>query len=79
MSAAGTPVSRWAYSSVYESTRARYSSKPVVARRMNSWLCRPAEMISRPTALARAMSEPTSSPSQASAQAAELVRRGSTA
>ena len=36
-------------------------------------------MISRPTALASAMSEPTSRPSHASAQRAELVRRGSIA
>src|SRR5258705_6099320 len=39
----------------------------------------PAAMISRPIALARAMSEPTSRPSQTSAHSAELVRRGSTA
>src|SRR5262249_50096003 len=39
----------------------------------------PAAMISRPIALARAMSEPTSRPSQVSAHSAELVRRGSTA
>src|SRR6266576_3580198 len=36
-------------------------------------------MISRPTAFASAMSDPTSSPSQTSAHSAELVRRGSTA
>ena len=36
-------------------------------------------MISRPTAFARAMSDPTSRPSQTSAHSAELVRRGSTA
>src|SRR5256714_3133451 len=36
-------------------------------------------MISRPTAFARAMSEPTSRPSQTSAHSAELVLRGSTA
>ncbi len=36
-------------------------------------------MISRPIALARAMSEPTSRPSHPSAHCAELVRRGSTA
>ena len=36
-------------------------------------------MISRPTALARAMSEPTSRPSQTSAHWAELVLRGSIA
>ena len=35
-------------------------------------------MISRPTALASAMSDPTSSPSQPSAHSAEPVRRGST-
>jgi len=39
----------------------------------------PAAMISRPIAFARAMSLPTSSPSHVSAQAALLVRRGSTA
>ena len=39
----------------------------------------PAAMISRPTALASAMSLPTSRPSQTSAHSAELVRRGSTA
>ena len=36
-------------------------------------LARPAAMISRPTALAREMSEPTSSPSHKCAQRAELV------
>ena len=35
-------------------------------------------MISRPIALARAMSEPTSRPSHTSAHSAEVVRRGST-
>ncbi len=46
---------------------------------MNAVLHSPAAMISRPIALASAMSEPTSSPSHTSAQAAELVRRGSMA
>ena len=36
-------------------------------------------MISRPMVLARAMSVPTSSPAQRSAQAADEVRRGSMA
>ncbi len=36
-------------------------------------------MISRPTVLAMATSDPTSRPSHASANLAELVRRGSTA
>ena len=39
----------------------------------------PAAMISRAIAFASAMSDPTSSPSHASAHAAELVRRGSMA
>jgi len=39
----------------------------------------PAAMISRPIAFASAMSLPTSSPSHVSAQAALVVRRGSTA
>src|SRR5450631_2843875 len=45
---------------------------------MNSLFSRPAARISRPSALARAMSEPTSRPSQPSDHWAELVRRGST-
>jgi hypothetical protein len=39
---------------------------------------KPEAMISRATAFASAMSDPTSKPSHASAQRAELVRRGST-
>src|SRR3954464_8973018 len=46
---------------------------------MNRSSSRPAAMISRPTALASAMSLPTSRPSQPSAHSALLVRRGSTA
>src|SRR3954465_7204140 len=46
---------------------------------MNSRFSSPAAMISRPTALASAMSLPTSRPSHTSAHSAELVRRGSTA
>jgi len=60
------------------STAAAYSSKPVVAAAMKPSFVNPAWMISRPTALARAMSVPTSRPSHRSAQAAESVRRGST-
>ena len=79
MASAGTPVSRSAYSSVYGSTLRRYSSKPDVARPMNSSCASPAWMISRAIAFASAMSEPTSRPSHRSAHSAELVRRGSTA
>jgi hypothetical protein len=61
------------------STDERYSSKPVVARSMKLSLTRPAAMISRPMALASAMSEPTSIPSHVSAHWAELVRLGSMA
>ncbi len=50
-----------------------------VARLMNSRWWRPFAMISRPIALARAISEPTSRPSQVSAHSADDVRRGSTA
>ena len=46
---------------------------------MNSSLARPAAMISRPIALASAMSVPTSRPSHRSAHSADVVRRGSTA
>ena len=45
---------------------------------MNASLCSPAWMISRAIVLESAMSVPTFSPSQTSAQRAELVRRGST-
>src|SRR5215207_761377 len=45
---------------------------------MNSRCSRPAAMISRAIALASAMSEPTSRPSQRSAHSADDVRRGST-
>jgi hypothetical protein len=79
MRSAGTPVSRSAYSRVYGSTLALKASKPLVARAMNSLFSRPAAMISRATALASAMSEPTSIPSQPSAHSADDVRRGSTA
>ena len=79
MASAGTPVSRSAYSSVYDSTFALYASKSTVARSMNSRFSRPASMISRAIALASAMSLPTSSPSQVSAHSADDVRRGSTA
>ena len=78
MSSAGTPVSCSARSSVYGSTEAAYSSKPVVARRTNSVFTRPAWMISLAIAFASEMSEPTSMPSQASAHCADVVRRGST-
>ncbi len=77
MRSAGTPVSRSAYSRVYDSTFERYASKPSVAWPMNASCSRPAWMISRPTALARAMSLPTSSPSHVSAHSADDVRRGS--
>ncbi len=79
ITSAFTVVNFSARSSVYGSTDARYASKPVVARSMNAVLHNPAAMISRPIAFARAMSDPTSSPSQTSANAAELVRRGSIA
>ena len=46
---------------------------------MKSLSCNPAWMISRPMALASAMSVPTDSPSQRSANLAEDVRRGSMA
>ena len=46
---------------------------------MNSRCSSPAAMISRPIALASAMSEPTSRQAQSSAHCTELVRRGSTA
>jgi hypothetical protein len=45
---------------------------------MNAVFARPAWMISRPIALARAMSEPTLLPSQTSAHSAVSDRRGST-
>ena len=48
-------------------------------RAMNSLSSRPLAMTSRPTALARAMSLPTSRPSQTSAHSADEVRRGSIA
>jgi hypothetical protein len=64
---------------VYDSTFARYASNPLVARSMKARFSSPAAMISRPIAFARAMSLPTSMPSQVSAQAALPVRRGSTA
>src|SRR5689334_434485 len=79
MTVAGTPVIRSPSSSVNGSTDAAYSAKLLVARRMNVWFARPAWMISRAIVLASAMSVPTSSPSQVSAQAAEDGRRGSTA
>ena len=60
------------------STDAAYSSKPTVARRMNSMSQRSEWMISRAVALASATSVPTSSPSQVSAHLADAVRRGST-
>ena len=50
----------------------------MVARSTNASFTRPAWMISRPIALASAMSVPTSSPSQASAHCAVEVWRGST-
>ena len=78
MAAAGTPVICSAYSSVYGSTWALYSSKPCDEWAMKSLLCRSAAMISRPTALAIATSVPTFNPSQASANLADDVRRGST-
>ena len=78
IASAGTPVACSARSSVHASTAAAYSSNPVVACAMNDRSWRPAWMISRPIAFASAMSDPTSAPSQRSAQAAELVRRGST-
>ena len=77
IASAGTPVSRSPSASVNGSTDAAYASKPSVARSTNGALCRPAWMISRAIAFERAMSEPTSSPSQRSAHCAELVRRGS--
>ena len=78
MAAAGTPVSRSARSSVYFSTCALYASNPLVAWRINFSFASPAAIISRPTALASEMSEPTSKPSHRFAHCAELVRRGST-
>ncbi len=58
--------------------QSRYASNPVVARRMNASLARPAWMISRAIALESAMSDPTLSPSHSSAHWADAVRRGST-
>jgi hypothetical protein len=78
ISAASTPVISDARSSVYGSTVAMYSSKCSVALATNASFTSPAWMISRPMALARAMSVPTSRPSQASAHCAVEVRRGST-
>ena len=60
-------------------TLALYASKSTVARSMKLRSSRPAAMISRAMALARAMSDPTSSPSQLSAHSADEVRRGSIA
>jgi hypothetical protein len=71
-------VIRSATSSVYGCTWALYSAKPVVARATNASFTSPAAMISRPTALASAMSVPTSSGSHSSAHWAVDVRRGST-
>ena len=64
MASAGTPVSRSAYSSVYGLDLGLVGLEAVVARSMNSRFSSPASMISRAIALARAMSEPTSRPSQ---------------
>src|SRR5205085_1747789 len=63
---------------ILEAAEAAYASKPVVARLMNSRLCRPAWMISRAIVFESATSVPTSIPSQRSAHCAEVVRRGST-
>src|SRR5437773_5593329 len=71
MASAGTPVTLAACASVYGSTASRYASNPVVARAMKARFSRPAARISRPMALARAMSEPTSIPSHPSAHRSE--------
>ena len=78
MASAGTPVIPSAYSRVNDSTWALNSLYPDVECSTNLVFVRPAWMISRARALARAISDPVSIPSQTSAHSADSLRRGST-